>query len=498
MTSLLVVVVMAAAWALSAVRWLRVAQREHYLAGSVVRFGWRWWTSTVVNIVGWGAAVVTAGLSLAHPAWGLVTAVVLGAGPLGLGLRGRTSRLAWTPRARRVAAVAVLISAVPLVWTAVSVPVFAALLVLEPFVFDAALWILSPLEARLSRRFVDEATRRLRAVNPTVVAITGSYGKTTTKGYVGRLLRRRSEVVVSPASFNNRLGLARSVNEHVTSATQVFVAEMGTYGPGEIRDLCKWIPPAVSVITAIGPVHLERFGTIDAIAAAKAEIVDDARSLVVNIDYPRLEALASAESSKRRVILCSTTTPDADVYVDQEATVYVRGDRVGTVSDADAFHGNVACAVGVVVALGGMPDAADLATLERPPHRLQAGTTDAGVLVIDDTYNANPAGAKAALEVLERHASSGGRRVVVTPGMVELGRHQFEENMGFARRVSTVATDLIIVGRVNRRALLEGASNGSASIIVVGSREAAVAWVRQTLGPGDVVVYENDLPDHYP
>ncbi|MGH8874745.1 MAG: glutamate ligase domain-containing protein, partial [Acidimicrobiia bacterium] len=103
----------------------------------------------------------------------------------------------------------------------------------------------------------------------------------------------------------------------------------------------------------------------------------------------------------------------------------------------------------------------------------------------------------AALGLLGRLAE-GGERVVVTPGMVELGSRQADENRAFAAEAAGAATALVVVGRTNRRALLEGASGGSASVMVVDSRSDAVAWVRDHLGPGDVVLYENDLPDHYP
>ncbi|MBK5267062.1 MAG: UDP-N-acetylmuramoyl-tripeptide--D-alanyl-D-alanine ligase, partial [Acidimicrobiia bacterium] len=90
------------------------------------------------------------------------------------------------------------------------------------------------------------------------------------------------------------------------------------------------------------------------------------------------------------------------------------------------------------------------------------------------------------------------RRVVVTPGMVELGDQQAIENRHFAEKAGSVADQLLVVARTNRRALLDGAANVSLPVIVVPSREAAVAWVRQNLGPGDAVLYENDLPDHHP
>jgi len=494
--TLVVLAGLAAAWAASMVRWARVAQREHYLGGAVSRFALRWWTSSSLNVAGWVVALGGTAAAFVEPLWALLPAAVFAVGPGRLGLRGRSSRLAWTPRVRRVAVAVLVLGMIPLLITNRAVPTLAIEVLGLPLVIDVALWMLGPLERRLSKRFVDDATRRLRAASPKIVAITGSYGKTTTKGYVGHLLRRTADVVVSPASFNNRLGLARSINEQVTSGTQVFVAEMGTYGPGEIRDMCSWIPPTVSVITAIGPVHLERFGSLDAVAAAKSEIVDDAETLVLNVDYPSLQELADRERSRRTVIRCSTADSDVDVHVDTDGTVFVHGKAIGSVLDPDMFAGNVACAVGVALALGATPDEADLSSLARPPHRLQMGTTDAGVVVIDDTYNANPAGARAALAALSRRGS--GRRVVVTPGMIELGPRQYEENSAFAAKAAEVATDLVIVGRTNRRALLEGAAGGRVSVNVVDSRDEAVAWVRSTLESGDVVVYENDLPDHYP
>src|SRR5437870_3647177 len=166
-----------AAAAVAGLRWLRVAQREHYLAGSVTRFAWRWWVQ-------------------------------------------------WRP------------------------------------------------------------------VKPAVVAVTGSYGKTSTKGYIAHLVGSSRALVASPRSFNNRAGLARAVNEQLAPGTEVFVAEMGAYGPGEIAELCYWVRPRIGVITAIGPVHLERFGSEERIVEAKAEIFTGVETAVLNVDDDRLEDVA--------------------------------------------------------------------------------------------------------------------------------------------------------------------------------------------------------------
>ena len=216
-------------------RWLRVAQREHYLAGSVSRFAARWWRVDPVNSV--MAAIVLAGAvaSLWWPLTGVVVAAGVAGGPVGLSLRGRTSPLAWTRRLRTLAVVWAALEVVVVgvgVGTGLAAPLAVLAALAVPVVVDLACLVTSPLERRLSTHFVDTAATRLARVAPTVVAITGSYGKTSTKGHIAHLVRGSRTVVATPASFNNRAGLARAVNEHLADGTEVFVAEMGTYGPG--------------------------------------------------------------------------------------------------------------------------------------------------------------------------------------------------------------------------------------------------------------------------
>ena len=508
----------------SGIRWLRVAQREHYLSGSVSRFAGRWWRSTPANAV--LAAVMVAAL-VVTPFWsvaGLAVAGGVALGPLGLSVRGRTSPLTWTRRLRFLAltwaALEVIVIGVGVsVGPAAPVAALAALSV--PFLVDLACLVTTPIERRLGTHFVDEARGRLARVNPTVVAVTGSYGKTSTKGHIAHLVRPTRTVVATPASFNNRAGLARAVNEHLADGTEVFVAEMGTYGPGEIADLCRWCPPDIAAITAIGPVHLERFGSEARILEAKSEILETAGEVVLAVDDPRLADLADrAAAEGKRVHRCSAVDPASGVSVMRSSdgsTVDVCVDgavvAAGVAVPTGSHPSNLAVAVAVALALG--VDRQDiggrLAALPSVDHRLQAARSESGVSILDDTYNANPAGAAEALEALVAQAPrapgpDGGagpapRRVVVTPGMVELGSRQHEENKRFGAMVAAVADDLIVVGRTNRRALVAGAASdrgGGLTVTLVDHRHHAVSWVRQHLGPGDAVLYENDLPDHYP
>jgi UDP-N-acetylmuramoyl-tripeptide--D-alanyl-D-alanine ligase len=516
----------------SYLRWLRVAQREHYLPGMTTTFARRWWSSSGPNravfFVGAAGALAAAG----YPPTAFAAALAAGLGPLGLTLRGKTSKLAWTARLKRLATISTALAGMVVGVGAAAGPRGAVALaavsaVGAPMLVDAALWLAKPLEARLLAPFVESARRRLSAVGPKVVAVTGSFGKTTTKGYIAHLLSGSFSVVATPASYNNAAGLARAVNEHLTGGAQVFVAEMGTYGPGEIAAMCEWVKPEVSVITALGPVHLERMGSLERIAEAKAEILGTARVAVLNVDYPLLAQLADkAEAAGKEVLRCSSQRL-ADVTVTAEGEkLRVRvAERVPTRQSprrsgpppatgrpgrplADllvgappgASAGNVACGLAAAISVGAPEEAvaSKLEGLPNAPHRRSTAAGPNGANIIDDTYNSNPAGAQAALELLADLASREGKRVVVTPGMVELGRLQYQENARFAALAASVATQLVVVGRTNAKALVAGARAGGLPVKLVRDRAAAVAWVSAMVGPGDAVLYENDLPDHYP
>lgn len=487
---------------LAGLRWLRVAQREHYLAGSVSRFAVRWWAGSglinlvlgIVVLVGVVASTVGLGIWSA-----LIVAAIVAAGPIGLSVRGTSSPLAWTPRLLRLAVLSGSLLAGLLLVAALTFenPTLMVLaLVSVPLLVDISLGALRPIERILGEKWVVKAGRKLAAIRPEVVAITGSYGKTTTKGYVTHLLAGTRRVVPTPASFNNRMGLARAINEGLNPGTQVFVAEMGTYGRGEIADLCSWVTPKVAAIVSIGPVHLERFKTEENILLAKSEILDRASVGVLCVDHPLLARLAGERAASMEIV--EVGTGDRGRVVVKEGSVVLDGEVIG-MAPAGVYPANLAVAVGIGVALG--LDIAALAErfsdLPRAEHRLTGSVSaSGGFTIIDDTFNANPAGVRKALDTLV--ATGASRKVLVTPGMVELGRIQGRENEKFAAEAAALVEDLVIVGSTNRTALELGSAQGQASVTVFQRREDAVAWVRENLGPGDAVLYENDLPDHYP
>jgi UDP-N-acetylmuramoyl-tripeptide--D-alanyl-D-alanine ligase len=240
--------------------------------------------------------------------------------------------------------------------------------------------------------------------------------------------------------------------------------------------------------------------------------------VVLNVDDERLSGLAERlEREGKQVVRASGADPHADVAViagGGALELHVAGRLVGAAPVATGEQppalSNAACAAAVAIELGTPPGEipARLAGLPSPPNRLQRHLAEGGYVVLDDTFNSNPAGARMAIRRLGTEAPEG-RRVLVTPGMVELGRTQAEENARLAAEASALVTDLVAVARTNRRALVEGAERSSpgtgggagqsgAEVHVVDVLPQAVEWVRRHLGPGDAVLYENDLPDHFP
>ena len=487
--------------AAAAPRWLRVAQREHYLPGSVTWTEQLWVSRYPKTWLIWGAVVVNyAGGVFGSDALFLSAAVLAAVIPPKLPYRGRTSKLAWTPRVRRLTLVLALVVLLVGIWApglAAATTLFVTALV------DVALWLVRPIEKRLSATFLEQAKQKVSRVRPTVVAITGSYGKTTTKNYLAHLISETHTVLASPASFNNAMGLSRAVNEGLVPGTEVFVAEMGTYGPGEIRGLCEVFPPDVAVMTAIGEVHLQRMRSRERVLAAKAEITENARVVVLNVDDDLLVGLADKLVAQgKEVIRCSVTDATADVAI-VDGKVRVRGAALGAAHLPPSVHPlNAACALGAALALGDDPKVLvkRLKSLPTVAHRLEPIEQPGGSWILDDTYNSNPVGAAEAVRRAAALAStSGGRVHVVTPGMVELGVVQAERNEALGKAVREAgAGSLVVVGLTNAAALRRGGSGGSTEVLEVPTREDGVRLVESRARAGDVVLFENDLPDHYP
>jgi UDP-N-acetylmuramoyl-tripeptide--D-alanyl-D-alanine ligase len=372
--------------------------------------------------------------------------------------------------------------------------------------------VMAPVQRTINNRYLRSARRKLDEYRPVVVGVTGSFGKTSTKFAIEQLVGPRGSALATPESFNTPLGVCRTINEKLQPSHRFLIVEMGAYRVGDIAELCDFVRPTIGVLTAVGPAHLERFGSLDNIRRAKYELIQALPAdgvAVMNIDDREVRALADSTGhvSVVRYGIDSSGEPAitaVDVVTTKEGTSLTIVDRASGESIEVRMrllgrHAVGHVLAGTAVALAAGRSVAELresiATLEPVEHRLQIINGTGGVTVIDDAYNSNPDGAAAALDVLESMPAR--RKVVVSPGMIELGELQHKSNKEFGARAGQIADTVIVVARVNREAIVAGASDGSAEVITVDSLDEATARLRGILAPGDVVLFENDLPDQF-
>jgi UDP-N-acetylmuramoyl-tripeptide--D-alanyl-D-alanine ligase len=513
-------------------RSLHLLQLEHYEnARLLLWLRRRGEVSDTFDVAALLAALILALVSLTHGHRfvELIGFTILAAVLVALQVR-RPSRtditaLVLTERARRLWTVALAIPALAAVIGAVLTVVLrsdvpfaiatfavAGAVVCAPWLVCAANLALGPVQRRINARFEAAARTRLAAVAPEVIGITGSYGKTTTKVCVGAVLGAAMETLVTPASFNSYLGVIRTINENLEDRHRAFVVEMGMYRAGDIAQLCELVHPRIGVLTAIGPVHLERMGTIDAIADAKAELalaLPADGHLVANGDDPCCVEIAGRVAVQ--TVLYGLKNAAAQVRAEDIAMVdgatrftLVIGEqrvaaRAGLLGRHNVSNLLAAAAVGHLLGMEAEQIARGLASVTPPEHRLQPiPNPGAGIIVIDDAYNSNPAGAAAALEVLRDHPAR--RRILVTPGMVELGSEEAALNEAFGRQAAAVCDHVILVGPSRTRPIdhgLRAEGFDPAAITVVRDLGAATEVLRGLTRAGDVILFENDLPDMY-
>jgi len=478
--------------------------------------------AVVLALVAVGAASARA--PLVELLAGLAAGAALAPG-LRLPPRPEIKPLVFTERARRLFATAL---AVPMAMLLIGVALTVALGADLPFAIAGALavaavggcaWVLAasnaalaPFQRRINARFERAAVDKLRAIGPRVIGITGSYGKTTTKVCIGAVLSQQSETLITPASFNSRLGVIRTINEHLEPSHQAFVVEMGMYRKGDITELCDLVHPQIGVLTAIGPVHLERLGSIEAIADAKSELARALPAdghLVANGDDPRVREIAARAGVD--TVLYGLEADDAQVRAERITladgrtafTLVIDGERAevsaGLLGRHNVSNLLAAAAVGHLAGITIDRIAAALETVAPPDHRLAPiPNTRAGIVVIDDAYNSNPAGAAAALDVLGAHPAR--RRILVTPGMVELGEEEESLNERFGRQAADVCDHVILVGPERTKPIARGLREGRfdpGAITVVRDIGGATEVLAGLTRAGDVILFENDLPDMY-
>jgi UDP-N-acetylmuramoyl-tripeptide--D-alanyl-D-alanine ligase len=390
-----------------------------------------------------------------------------------------------------------------------------ALFLIAPVLLVVGNLLMIPVETAFRRMFVERARRTLREVNPVVIGITGSYGKTSTKTYLAHILNGRYHAYPTPKSYNTLMGVCIAINNDIAGnhSIEYFIAEMGAYVPGEIRQICDLVQPSISIVVEVGPQHLERFGSLENIASAKYEIIKalPAEGVgVFNVDNPHIQAMVERGYPQTRLTI-SAAGSDAR-FVASDVTETLDGLRF-TVTDRDTGTSEpfatpllgqhnvtnilLATAVAVHEGMSLREVAMRVRTLQPAESRLTRQVNANGITIINDAYSANPVGVVHALRVLSLHTS--GRRLLITPGMVELGELMDSENYKLGEVAAQHATDVILVGKQTapiREGLL-AASFAPDRLQTVATLAEAVQWYQSNLRSGDTVLFLNDLPDTY-
>ncbi len=373
--------------------------------------------------------------------------------------------------------------------------------------------LLAPIEAKTQRRYWDEARAVLRRIDPMVIAITGSYGKTSVKHILGHVLETAAPTLITPGSVNTAMGIARVIRERLQPHHRYFVVEMGAYGPGSIRRLCELTPPKMGIVTAIGMAHYERFKSLEIVAEAKFELAEAvaaqqgtviASADVLEFAAPQRFAAAhpgtflTVGSDENAAAVITAMRQDVDGIA---VTVVWRGQRYELRAPLFGLQQgkNLALTFAAACTLGLAPEdvVASLRSTPQIAHRLEVKREANGATLIDDAYNSNPVGFAAALDVLDLLRGPGGRRILVTPGMVELGAAHDEEH----RRIGRLAAghvDVLLAVAPHRVAPLAASFQDaapSAEIVSCPGFAEAQAWMARNVTSGDVVLLENDLPD---
>ena len=389
--------------------------------------------------------------------------------------------------------------------------IIGAALVLSNFIMLLANFINTPIEKAINRYYYNDAKRIIESNrNLIVIGVTGSFGKTSTKNYLAGVLAEKYNVLVTPGNFNTLLGVIRTIREQLRPYHQVFIVEMGAKQKNDIKEICDLVHPTIGIVTAVGEMHLETFKTIENIQDTKFELINSlpADGLgVINNDSHCISSYKGIKSQCKLIRYAVEADGDykaTDVKYGAHGVSFTLngGEQFGSRLLGVGNLLNILAATAVADYLGVPTNKQKnaIARLQPVEHRLSMKVSN-GITVLDDAYNSNPQGAKMALGVLKGFAvGDGNKRIVITPGFVEMGARQAQANKELGRTIAESCDYAIVVNATNRDAIRSGIEEGGMAAekyFLADSLNHAHTHLAQILKAGDVVLYENDLPDNF-
>ena len=422
----------------------------------------------------------------------------------------KRAHLVWTKKARLIY---VLTALMLLAIFLLSVGVFGALglisliilIPLVPVVITIALWIIEPIDYFLKRRLFKKAQKFLREnrKNLTVIGITGSYGKTTTRDILSSILSEKFRVIKLSENINTDIGIADFIlkNPKIFLENEIFIVEMGAYKRGEIKKLCDLVSPDYAILTGINESHLERFGHFKNIISAKFELPEASKkTAVLNFDdenvlknYARFklkEVIGASKSEAKNI-------KNLDNYAGLEFELDGAMFRTKLLAEHNISLIILAARVAQKLGMTMSEISRGVGKIEYVPHRLEPIYNEmTKVWVIDDSYNGNFDGIVSGLEVLKRAI---GRKIVLTPGLVELGEKSAEVHKKIGHLYAESEIDLILLIKSPNSGYIIKAlkDKGFENYRVYESSQEAHSDLSNVVKGGDTIIFQNDLPDNY-
>lgn len=427
-------------------------------------------------------------------------------------------KLVFTPRVRRqfactIIIIAALISVYQIFTEALPGEICRMLCVMlccvTPLLALLVWTAMQPAEKAVSRYYIRDAEKILKEHKGLIViGITGSYGKTTTKFILNRILSERFNTVCTPQSFNTTMGVVRTVRESIKPQTQVFICEMGAKKRGDIKQICDIVHPKYGIITSVGEQHLDTFKSVGNVFRTKFELAD-AVTANGGICLANTESSGIAERADTRTDV--TAFGKGTKYRAENISYSENGSRFDLMLDRSVIPvttrllgahsvSDILAAAAMAHILGVSDDDIRFAVSAVPPteHRLQLKSYINGSLLIDDAYNANPEGCIEAVRILG--GFKGRRKVIITPGLIELGEREYDCNFALGLEAAKYCDIIILVGK-NRSAPMREAvlttDFDHDSLYVAASFAEAVSIYTPFADKNTVLLIENDLPDNY-
>ena len=446
---------------------------------------------------------------------GFATGITIGAWAVAWREKFKTP-LVYTMRVKRLFATNILlfvaITALALLFaTEWATVIIAATLILSNFLMLLANLVNTPIEKAINRHYYNDAKRIIDSHKGLIIiGVTGSFGKTSTKNYLASVLAEKYNVLVTPGNFNTLLGVIRTIREQLRPYHQVFIVEMGAKQNNDIKEICDLVHPTIGIVTAVGEMHLETFKTVENIQETKFELINSlpAGGLgVINYDSEYIKSYKGIKSPCK--IIRYAVEGEGDYKAND--VVYGAGGVSFTLGNGEHYCSrllgvgnllNILASIAVADHLGvpANKQRNAIARLQPVEHRLSMKVAN-GITVLDDAYNSNPTGAKMSLGVLKEFAvGEGNKRIVITPGFVEMGTRQANANKELGRTIAVSCDYAIIVNAVNREAIKSGIEEGglpAEKYFLADSLNHAHQQLAKILCPGDVVLYENDLPGNF-